>query len=46
MPIVRVVAIRMMQPDVNTETDPVILWVPPARIHDLIRICGGVDGTV
>jgi hypothetical protein len=44
--IVRVVAIGMMQPDVYAKIDPVILWVPPASVNDLVCIRRGIDGTI
>lgn len=44
--IISVIAIRMMQADVNTETDTVILWVPPAGIDDLVCIRRSVNGTI
>jgi hypothetical protein len=36
----------MVQADVNTEVDSVILRVPPAGIDDLVGIRRGVKGTV
>ncbi len=36
----------MMQADVNTKVDLVILWIPPTRVDDLVCIRRGVDGTI
>jgi hypothetical protein len=44
--IIGVVSIRVMQTDINTEVDFVILRIPPAGIDDLVRIRRGIDGTI
>jgi hypothetical protein len=44
--VIGVVAVRMMEADINPEIDLVILRVPPTRVDDLICICRGIDGTV
>ena len=44
--VICVVAVGMMQADIDTEIDPVILRVPPASIDDLICVGGGVDGAI
>jgi hypothetical protein len=46
VPIIGVISIRVVQANVNAETDPVILWIPPACIHDLICIGRGIDGAI
>jgi hypothetical protein len=40
------ISIGMMQADINAKIDLVILWVPPARVDDLVCVCSGVNGTV
>ena len=46
VPVIRAVSIGMMQPDVDTKVDFVILRIPPAGIHDLISIRRGIDGAI
>lgn len=46
VPIISIVAVWMMQTDVNSKIDAVILRVPPSGINNLIRICGGIDRTI
>lgn len=46
MPVVSIVAIGMTQAHVDTKVDPVILRVPPAGVHDLVCVCGRIDGTI
>jgi hypothetical protein len=40
------IAIGMMQAHIDAQIDIVILWVPPARIDDLICVCRGINRTV
>lgn len=44
--VIRIVAIGMMQADINAEIDLVILWIPPAGIDDLVRICRSIHRPV
>lgn len=44
--IIGVVAVGMMQANVDAKIDAVILRIPPAGIHDLVCICSSVDGAV
>ena len=44
--IVCVVAVGMMQADINAKIDLVILRIPPARVDDLISIRRGVNRTI
>ena len=46
MTIIGVIAVRMMQADVDAEIDLVILRIPPASVNDLICIRRGIDGPV
>jgi hypothetical protein len=46
VPVVSVVAIGMMQADIDTKVDLVILRIPPTCINDLVRICRGIHGPV
>ena len=46
MPVIRVVAVGVMQADVNAEVDLVVLRVPPAGVDDLVCIGGGIDGAI
>lgn len=46
MTIISIVTIRMMQTNVDAEVDLVILWIPPTRVDDLVRIRRGVNGTI
>ena len=46
MTVIGVVSIGMMQTDINTKIDIVILWIPPAGIDDLVGICCGIDGAI
>lgn len=44
--VIGVVAVRMVQTNVDTEVDLVILWVPPARVNDLICVGRGIHRAV
>ena len=44
--VIGVVAVGMMQADIDAEIDLVILRVPPTRVDDLIRICCGIHRAV
>ena len=44
--IISVVAIVMMKANVNTKVDTVILWIPPASVHNLICICRGINWAI
>ena len=44
--VISVVTVRMMQADVNAEIDLMVLWIPPARVDDLVSICRSVDRTI
>ena len=46
VPVIGVVAIGVMQADINAEVDFVVLRVPPAGIDDLVRICRRIHGTI
>jgi hypothetical protein len=46
MPIISVVAVRVVQTDVDTKVDLVILRVPPTGVNNLICIRRGIDGAV
>jgi hypothetical protein len=46
MSIISVVSVRVMQADIDTKIDLVVLRIPPAGVNDLIGICRGVDGPV
>jgi hypothetical protein len=35
-----------MQAYVDAQVDPVILWVPPTGVHDLVGVRGRIDGTI
>jgi hypothetical protein len=38
MPVICVIAVGVTQADINAKVDPMILWIPPAGIDDLIGI--------
>ena len=44
--VIGVIPVGMVQADVNAKVDPVILWVPPTGIDDLVRVCGGGNGAI
>jgi len=46
VPVIRVIAIGVMQANVNAEIDPVVLRVPPTSVDDLICIGGGIHGAI
>lgn len=46
MPVISIVAIGMVQTDIDAEIDLVILRVPPARIDDPVCIRRGIHGTI
>jgi len=46
MTIIGVIAVRMMQADVDAQVNLVVLRIPPAGVNDLIRIRRGIDGTI
>ena len=46
MSVIGVVSIGVMKANVDTKIDAVILRVPPARVHNLICIRRGIDGTI
>lgn len=44
--VIGIVAVGMMQANVDAKIDPVILRIPPAGIHDLVCIRSCIDGTI
>jgi hypothetical protein len=46
MPIVRVVTVRMMQADIDTQVDLMVLRIPPTSINNLVSIRRGVHRAI
>jgi hypothetical protein len=46
MPVISGISIWMVQANINPKVDLVILWVPPARVDDLVCVCCGINGTI
>ena len=46
VPVIGIVAVRVMQADVDAKVDLVILRVPPTGVNDLICIRRGVDRSI
>ncbi len=44
--VIGVVPVRMMQADINAKIDLVILRIPPAGIHDLVRVGCCIHGAI
>ncbi len=46
MSVIGVVAVRVMQADIDTKIDLVVLRIPPTGVNDLIGVCRGIDRPV